>query len=114
MEQDLGDLVRRRMEMEMLSLMVWYVGEWRCYPHATITHLLYNICANATVIQVLTLTLQSIYTMFLGYLQRPLLDRLLISLHLIADLEPRPIFKAHPTFGSLAHFRDGFLHVLQG
>jgi len=47
------------------------------------------------------------------HLQLPPLARLLIRLHLIADLKRLPIPEAHAAFSTFAHLRDVLLDVLK-
>ena len=46
-------------------------------------------------------------------LQIPLLNILLVTLHLIAHLKLRPVLKPHPAFAALAHFVDVFFDVFE-
>ena len=43
--------------------------------------------------------------------QSPLLGLLLVTLHLVADLEVSPILEADAAFGALAHFHDVLFDV---
>lgn len=47
-------------------------------------------------------------------LQSSLLADLTVSLNRIPDFEARPVVKAHPALGSLAHLLDVLLDVLEG
>lgn len=47
------------------------------------------------------------------YLQEPLLNNLLVSLDLIADLEVGEALESNPTLATFLHLRDVFLHVLE-
>lgn len=47
-------------------------------------------------------------------LQSPLLDFLFVALHLIADLEVRPVLKADAAFAALAHLVDVLFDVFEG
>ena len=46
-------------------------------------------------------------------LERLLYPLLLVALHHVPFLEAFPPFKRHPTFASLAHFRDIFLYIFK-